>query len=146
MQFPHLRTTQFFISFNIKDEKTWLDLKALENYYQFPNQFFIMDEWSEFVDTFEKLSIADKPYRSLSLCALTPDAVLTLETDDKILEVLKVQIDSKINEHLSGNKKTIAGPLDLELQVRDQWHSQKALHRLFIQQQINRLVDEIKKD
>lgn len=34
----------------------------------------------------------------------------------------------------------------IDLQVRSQWYNQKPLHRLFIQNQINKLLDKIIED
>lgn len=137
-----------FISFNKEDETVWSNSEALESYYKFPEEFIIMDEWLEFVDTFSKLSIVDKCYRSLSLCALRPDAVLTIETDDKVLEILKIEINSQIDNltNQANGKETLNNPIELELEIRNQWFNQKPLHRLFIQNQLNKLVNKIVED
>ena len=135
-----------FLSFNARDEKIWSDSKALHNYYGFPTRFAIMDQWIEFLDIFNTLQLNDKPYRVLSFCSLMPESEILLETDDTILEVLKIEINSGINSFINGNKETIDGPRDLELQVRSQWYNQKPLHRLFIQNQINKLLDKVIED
>lgn len=135
-----------FLSFNEKDEGLWANSEALHNYYAFPTRFVIMDQWIEFLDIFNTLSLNDEPYRVLSFCSLIPEDELLLETDDTILEVLKIEINSGINSFMNGSKETIDGPRDLELQVRSQRYNQKPLHRLFIQNQINKLVGEIIKD
>lgn len=135
-----------FLSFNARDEELWSDSKALHNYYGFPTRFAIMDQWIEFLNIFNTLSLNDKSYRVLSFCSLIPEDELVLETDDTILEVLKIEINSGINSFLNKHKETIDGPRDLELQVRSQWYNQKPLHRLFIQNQINKLLDKVIED
>lgn len=137
-----------FISFNKENETVWSDLKALERYYKFPEEFIIIDQWLELVDTFSKLSIVDKSYRSLSLCALRPDAILTVETDDKVLELLKIDIYSQIDNltNQENGKETLNNSIELELEIRNQWFNQKPLHRLFIENQLNKLVNKIVED
>lgn len=135
-----------FLSFNEKDEELWANSEALHDYYGFPTRFVIMDQWIEFLDICDTFVLNDKSYRVLSFCSIIPEDELLLETDDTILEVLKIEINSGINSFLNGNKETINGPRDLELQVRSQWYNQKPLHRLFIQNQINKLVEEGVKD
>ena len=82
-----------FLSFNARDEEIQSDSKALHNYYGFPTRFTIMDQWIAFLDIFNILSLNDKSYRVLSVCSIIPEDELLLETDDTILEVLKIEIN-----------------------------------------------------
>ena len=123
-----------------KSSRLW-DKEDFQNYYRFNNDIDIVDLWSSDNKILEilnegllKINTIKKPYRIISIAHLKPNVFfndVTFDTDDEILALLQTRSISQINNH----KRSLTN----EQQIQSYWADQKAIHQVFIKDQLKNL-------
>ena len=127
-----------------RSSRLW-DREDFQNYYRFNNDIDIVDLWSGENKILEiinegllKINTIKKPYRIISIAHLKPGAFfndIVFDTDDEILALLQTRSESQINNH----KRSTLSSLTDKQQVQSYWDDQKAVHQVFIKDQLKNL-------